>query len=402
MALRDFFRREKRANGFGFTYPNVYVDEAGRMGRLFPDVNAGVIVDETSTLSVPGIWRAVTLISDAIGGLPFHAYRSEEYVDPQPNLLIKPVATETRIETVSAMVASLIIHGNYVAILGEPGVNGYPDSFYPVAVHRVQVRRENGELIYRIENRDYSADEVLHIKGFSMPGEHVGYGILSAQRQAIGGAVAVNTYAQRYFDGGAQPTGIIYSSNPDLSQEEADALKSAWLRQYGGTKRTPAVLNESTKFQQLSDNAKDAQLLETRAFSLTEIANMIGLPAYYLGAPNSSRTYSNVSEENLQLVRWSLMPWIQRIEQKMTEYLPRGQFAKMNVDALLRPDTKSRYEAHKIALDAGFLTLDEVRELENREPLDETTSEEPVPAEVVSTHEEESDTEEDSSDDDRA
>jgi HK97 family phage portal protein len=300
------------------------------------------------------------------------------------------------------MVASLIIHGNYVAILGEPGVNGYPDSFYPVAVHRVQVRRENGELIYRIENRDYSADEVLHIKGFSMPGEHVGYGILSAQRQAIGGAVAVNTYAQRYFDGGAQPTGIIYSSNPDLSQEEADALKSAWLRQYGGTKRTPAVLNESTKFQQLSDNAKDAQLLETRAFSLTEIANMIGLPAYYLGAPNSSRTYSNVSEENLQLVRWSLMPWIQRIEQKMTEYLPRGQFAKMNVDALLRPDTKSRYEAHKIALDAGFLTLDEVRELENREPLDETTSEEPVPAEVVSTHEEESDTEEDSSDDDRA
>ena len=401
MALRDFFRREKRANGFGFTYPNVYVDEAGRMGRLFPDVNAGVIVDETSTLSVPGIWRAVTLISDAIGGLPFHAYRSEEYVDPQPNLLIKPVATETRIETVSAMVASLIIHGNYVAILGEPGVNGYPDSFYPVAVHRVQVRRENGELIYRIENRDYLADEVLHIKGFSMPGEHVGYGILSAQRQAIGGAVAVNTYAQRYFDGGAQPTGIIYSSNPDLSQEEADALKSAWLRQYGGTKRTPAVLNESTKFQQLSDNAKDAQLLETRAFSLTEIANMIGLPAYYLGAPNSSRTYSNVSEENLQLVRWSLMPWIQRIEQKMTEYLPRGQFAKMNVDALLRPDTKSRYEAHKIALDAGFLTLDEVRELENREPLDETTSEEPVPAEVVSTHEEESDTEEDSSDDDR-
>jgi HK97 family phage portal protein len=390
MALRDIFRREKRATSYGFTYPNIYVDEAGRMGRLFPDINAGVIVDETSTLSVPGIWRAVTLISDAIGGLPFHAYRSEEYVDPQPNILVKPVATETRMETVSAMVASLIIHGNYIAILGEPGLNGYPDSFYPVACHRVQVRRENGELVYRIENRDYTAAEVLHIKGFSMPGEHVGYGILSAQRQAIGGAVAVNTYAQRYFDGGAQPTGIIYSSNPDLSQEEADQLKAAWLRQYGGTKRTPAVLNESTKFQQLSDNAKDAQLLETRQFSLTEIANMIGLPAYYLGAPNSSRTYSNVSEENLQLVRWSLMPYIQRIEQRMTEYLPRGQYAKMNVDALLRPDTKSRYEAHKIALDSGFLTLDEVRELENREPLAETVSEEPIPAEVVSVHEEES------------
>jgi HK97 family phage portal protein len=215
------------------------------------------------------------------------------------------------------------------------------------------------------------------------------YGILAAQRQAIGGEVAVNTYAQRYFDGGAQPTGIIYSANPDLTQEDADLLKSQWLKQYGGTKRTPAVLNESTKFQQLSDNAKDAQLLETRAFSLTEIANMIGIPAYYLGAPNSSRTYSNVSEENLQLVRWSLMPYIQRIEQAFTEYLPRGQFAKMNVDALLRPDTKTRYETHKIALDSGFLTVDEVREFENRQPITETDTVENFPAEVASTPEEE-------------
>jgi HK97 family phage portal protein len=389
MALRDFFRREKRATSYGFTYPNVYVDEAGRMGRLFPDINAGVIVDETSTLSVPGIWRAVTLISDAIGGLPFHAYRDEKFVDPQPNLLIKPVPTETRIETISAMIASLIIHGNYIAILGEPGANGYPDSIHPVACHRVNVRRQDGELVYKIGERDYGSDEVLHIKGFSMPGEMVGYGIMSAQRQAIGGAVAVNTYAQRYFDGGAQPTGIIYSANPDLTQEEADLLKSQWLRQYGGTKRTPAVLNESTKFQQLSDNAKDAQLLETRQFSLTEIANMIGLPAYYLGAPNSSRTYSNVSEENLQLVRWSLLPFVQRVESSFTELLPRGQFAKMNIDALLRPDTKTRYETHKIGLDAGFLTVDEVRELENREPLAETMDVDPVPAEVVSDHLEE-------------
>ena len=389
MGLFDFLRREKRATSYGFTYPNVYVDAQGHMGRLFPDINAGVIVDETSTLSVPGIWRGVTLISDAIGGLPFHAYRGEEYVDPQPNLLVKPDPTCTRIETISAMVASLIIHGNYIAILGEPGVNGYPDSIFPVSSYKVQVKKQDGRLIYRINDADYTSDEILHIKGFSMPGEMVGYGILAAQRQAIGGAVAVNTYAQRYFDGGAQPTGIIYSANPDLTQEDADLLKSQWLRQYGGTKRTPAVLNESTKFQQLSDNAKDAQLLETRAFSLTEIANMIGLPAYYLGAPNSSRTYSIVSEENLQLVRWSLLPYVQRIESSFTELLPRGQYAKMNLDALLRPDTKTRYETHKIALDSGFLTVDEVREFENRQPIGDTDSVENTPAEVASTPEQE-------------
>lgn len=365
------------------SYPNVYVDAAGRMNTYFPGVNAGVFVDTTTTLSVPGIWRGVTLISDAIGALPVHAYRSEKYVDPQPNILVRPVATETRIETISAMVAALLIHGNYVAILGPPGVNGYPDSFYPVNPEKVGVRREEGAIVYRINNVDYDSSEIMHIKGFSLPGELVGYGILAAQRQAIGGAIATQTYAQRYFNGGAIPPAYIESDNVDLTQEEADAMKTAWLQSYGGINMTPPVFNASTRIKTIAANARDSQLVESRQYSLTEIANMIGLPAYYLGAPNSSRTYSNVSEENLQLVRWSLMPWISRIEAKLTDYIPRGQVVKFNVDALLRPDTKSRYEAHAIAIDKGFLTVDEVRELENREPLSEDPDYEPVPAQVV-------------------
>jgi HK97 family phage portal protein len=357
-----------RGTTFSNTYPNVYVDAAGRMSTMFSGVNAGVYVDTTTTLSVPGIWRGVTLISDAIGGLPLHAYRGEEYVDPQPSILERPVATETRIETISSMVAALLIHGNYVAILGPPGSNGYPETFYPVSPEKVGVRLEEGQIVYRINSTDYDSSEVMHIKGFSLPGELVGYGILSAQRQAIGGAIATQTYAQRYFNGGAIPPAYLESDNPDLTQEEADAMKMAWMQSYGGINMSPPVFNSSTRVKTIASTARDSQLVESRQYSLTEIANMIGLPAYYLGAPNSSRTYSNVSEENLQLVRWSLMPWISRIEQKLTDYIPRGQTAKFNVDALLRPDTKSRYEAHAIALRYGFLTVDEVRELEHREP----------------------------------
>lgn len=378
------------------SYPNVHIDAAGRMSTYFSGVNAGVFVDTTTTLSVPGIWRGVTLISDAIGALPVHAYRSEKYVDPQPNILVRPVATETRIETISAMVAALLIHGNYIAILGAPGPNGYPETFYPVNPEKVGVRRDEGAIVYRINNVDYDSSEIMHIKGFSLPGELVGYGILAAQRQAIGGAIATQTYSQRYFNGGAIPPAYIESDNVDLTQEEANAMKSAWLQSYGGINMTPPVFNASTRIKTIAANARDSQLVESRQYSLTEIANMIGLPAYYLGAPNSSRTYSNVSEENLQLVRWSLMPWISRIEAKLTDYIPRGQVVKFNVDALLRPDTKSRYEAHAIAIDKGFLTVDEVRELENREPLSEDPDYEPVPAQIVNDptleDEEESDT----------
>ena len=175
------------------------------------------------------------------------------------------------------------------------------------------------------------------------------------------------------FNGGAVPNVVIESSDPDLSQEKAEQLKFQWMQHYGGINHAPPVLNETTKIKEISHNARDSQLIEARTFSLTEIANILGLPGYYLGAPNSSRTYSNVSEENLQLVRWSLMPWISRIEQKLTDYLPRGQYAKFNLDALLRPDTKSRYDAHKVALDAGFLTVDEVREIEDLDPMEPIT-----------------------------
>lgn len=357
--------------------PNAYVDSLGRVSRFYDTVYSGVFVDERTTLSIPGVWRGITLIADAIGSLPLHAYRGDQRLDPTPPLLERPFPGETRVETISAMVSSLLVYGNYVAILGEPGANGYPESLYPIAPNRVSIMRRDGRLVYKLDETEYDQSEVFHVKGFSLPGHVAGIGILAAQKQGLGIAIALQEYAAKYFDGGAQPTGVLYSSDPDLDQDEADLLKAMWTRHYGGTSREPAVLSESVKFEQLSDNAKDSQLVESRTFSLTEIANMLGLPGSYLGAPNSSRTYANIEQENQSLLRWSLTPWLSRIEARLTDYLPRGQYAKFNVDALLRSDTLTRYQAHKIALESGFLTIDEVRtDFENRPPMGEpeTTS----------------------------
>jgi len=131
----------------------------------------------------------------------------------------------------------------------------------------------------------------------------------------------------------------------------------------------PAVLNSTTDFEILSSNAQESQLIEAQLAGLTEAANILGLPAYYLGAPNSSRTYANVEQENLQLVRWSIQPIAERIEQSLSDLLVRGQYAKFNYDALLRTDTLSRYQAHAVGISSGFLTVNEVREMENRDPI---------------------------------
>ena len=347
-----------------------YVDSLGRVGRFFEGNWAGAYVDQNTALGIPAIYRGITLISDAIGALPLCAYRNKREVLPTPQILMRPVPTETRMETISAMAAALIIHGNYVAVLGEPGANGLPDSIYPVSPDRVQVSTDKGRIIYKIDERTYDQSEIMHIKNFTLPGDLVGKGILAVAKQALGKEIAINEYASRYFDGGVNPTAVIKSANPDLSQEEADALKSAWMAMYSSRNRSPVVMNSSTDFEVLSSNAAESQLVEAQTAGLTEAANILGLPPYFLGSPNSSRTYSNVVEENLQLIKWSIQPIAERIEAAFSDLLVRGQTAGFKYDSFLKTDTASRYNAYATALSNGFLTVDEVRNYENLDAMD--------------------------------
>lgn len=354
--------REKRS---------AYVDSQGRISRTWIDTYAGVTVDTATTLSVPAIWRAVTMISDDVGSLPIHAYRGITRLQPTPRILRQPNPLETPMETFSAMAAALLLHGNYIALKGPANSTGYPDFIIPVNPEKVSIFVRDGERGYRIDDVLYDPRDVFHIKGFSLPGEVAGVGIIAAQRQGIGAAIAVMEYAARYFDGGAMPSYLIKSENPDLTEDEAQLLKQKWIEHYGGRSRIPAVMNSSTDIEVLTANANDAQLVEARNQSILDAANIVGVPGNAVGAPNTSRTYTNTELQALEYIKTSLRPIVTRIEQAMSTLLPNGQEARMSYDALLRTDTLTRYQAHKIALESGFLTIDEVRQLENREPLGE-------------------------------
>ncbi len=351
------------------TFPNGNsVDGYGRISRNYVDTWAGTYVDRSSALSVPGVWRGVNLIACAIAGLPIDAIRNGQVI-PTPPILSRPNPPETRFSTIQAAVAGAIVDGNFFAVLGPLGPSGYPDTIYPIDPMRVKCKYEDGRRVYEVDNVRFDQSEIMHVPGFTFPGEHLGCGILQAQRQGLGMSIAVNEYAARYFNGGTTPSVVLHTENPDLSQEDADLIKQKWLMHYGGRSREPAVLG-GIKVEPLTDNAGDSQLVESRQFDLTEIANILGIPGYYIGAPNSSRTYSNVQEEQMQLLRFALMPWIVRFEQAFSDLLPRGQVAKFNVDAFLRADTLTRYQAHAIGLTSGFLTVDDVRKIEDLEPLE--------------------------------
>jgi len=142
------------------------------------------------------------------------------------------------------------------------------------------------------------------------------------------------------------------------------------MSMYSSRNRAPVVMNASTDFEVLSSNAAESQLVEAQTAGLTEASNILGLPPYYLGAPNSSRTYSNVEEETLQLIKFSIQPIAERIEAAFSDLLVRGQYAKFKYESMLKTDTLNRYNAYAIALANGFLTVDEVRDKENLDGMD--------------------------------
>lgn len=335
-------------------------------------------------MSLPGAWRAATLVSDLLGGVPWYAYRERaglpvEQITPTPPLLLQPAPPDTRMTTLSSMVLDLIWHGNAVAIIAERNKDGWPTALLPCPAEYVHARRVHqsdtqinlpvGEIVYFIGQDTYTADDVIHVKGPCRPGGLRGMGLIENH---LGGTVALAAELSRQAKSlttSGIPTGILRSTDPEMEQEDADALKLAWVASQRD--RTVAVLNSTTDFQPLAWNPSESQLLDARKYSLHELALIFGIPPYFLGVDHSgSKTYSNVEQEGLNLLKYSsLAGHLARFEQTISQHLPRGTYARADLDSILRADTKTRYEAHAIGIASGFLTDDEAREIEGRPPL---------------------------------
>jgi HK97 family phage portal protein len=181
-------------------------------------------------------------------------------------------------------------------------------------------------------------------------------------------AATVRSYAGSTFGTGV-PAGYLKVNQPNLTPEQAADLKSRWMVQHGGTQRSIAVLNATTEFHPIALSPVDAELGAAREWGLRDIALAFGVPPYMLGIPGDSATYANVESRMIELRTFTLLPWIRRIESTLDAQLPRGTSLKVATDATLRADTLTRYQAYSVGLTGGWLTVDEIRAMENRPPL---------------------------------
>ena len=274
----------------------------------------------------------------------------------------------------------LLIWGNAYAQIIRDG-NGRVLALYPLLPDKMEADRdENGQLYYiYTRNSDENPNfmdygrvylrrqDVLHIPGLGFDGL-VGYSPIAMAKNAVGMTLACEEYGASFFENGANPGGVL--EHPGVLKDPAK-VRESWHSVYGGSKNAGkvAVLEEGMKYQQIGIPPEEAQFLETRKFQINEIARLYRIPPHMVGDLEKS-SFSNIEQQSLEFVKYTLDPWVIRWEQSLQRALLLPQekneyFIKLNVDGLLRGDYQSRMTGYSIGRQNGWLSGNDIREMED-------------------------------------
>jgi HK97 family phage portal protein len=331
---------------------------------------------------IPAVARATSLIVDTLAALPWRVMRGTEQL-PTPDWISDPQALrmDGRIVDESQLadarwswmdfwtqwITSALWFGDgYIYVPARDSFNAPRPPLY--VLHPDDVRIENG--VYSVADVELSPQSLIHLRGEGPVVKGHGLGVLERFARTLGYTSTLRDYAGNVFYNGV-PAGYLKVTKEGLAQDKADLLKERWLAAHGGSRKSIAVLNSTTEFHPLTMTPVDTALIEAMAENLNEIANAFGIPGYMIGSTTDTNTYANIESRRTDLVTFTYLPWAARIEAVLDAQLPRGTSVKVALDALARADTATRYATYKIALDAGILTVDEVRALEDRPPLAE-------------------------------
>ena len=349
---------------------------------FFGSTSSGKVVNERTAIQTTAVYACVRVLSEAIAALPLQTYRytsngKEKAVDHNLYHLLhnEPNPEMTSFVFRETLMGHLLLWGNAYAQIIRDG-RGKVIALYPLMPDKMTVdRNEKGDLIYIYlkDGMNYvlKSEEVLHIPGLGFDGL-VGYSPIAMAKNAIGMAIATEEYGAKFFSNGANPGGVL--EHPGVVKDPA-RIRESWNSVYQGTGNAHkvAVLEEGMKFQSIGIPPEQAQFLETRKFQINEIARIYRVPPHMIGDLEKS-SFSNIEQQSLEFVMYTLDPWVVRWEQAIIRSLispteKKEYFVKFNVNGLLRGDYQSRMSGYAVGRQNGWLSADDIRELEDMNKL---------------------------------
>ena len=352
---------------------------------------AGKTVTERSAMQMTAVYSCVRILAEAVAGLPLHVYRynadggKEKAIDHPLYLLLhdEPNPEMSSFVFRETLMTHLLLWGNAYAQIIRNGKNQVV-ALYPLMPNKMSVDRdENGKLYYTyyrgsdeaLRDRQYAVklqpSDVLHIPGLGFDGL-VGYSPIAMAKNAIGMAIACEEYGAKFFANGAAPGGVL--EHPGTIKDPA-RVRESWQSTFGGSGNANkiAVLEEGMKYTPIGISPEQAQFLETRKFQINEIARIFRVPPHMVGDLEKS-SFSNIEQQSLEFVKYTLDPWIVRWEQSIMRSLllqseKKEYFVKFNLEGLLRGDYQSRMNGYAIARQNGWMSANDIRELENQDRI---------------------------------
>ena len=349
---------------------------------FFGSTASGKTVNERTAMQTTAVYSCVRILAETIAGLPLHTYRytdngKEKAIDHPLYYLLhsEPNPEMTSFVFRETLMSHLLLWGNAYAQIIRDG-RGKVLALYPLMPDRMTVdRTENGQLFYSYikDGVQYPlrSDEVLHIPGLGFDGI-VGYSPIAMAKNAIGMAIATEEYGAKFFANGANPGGVL--EHPGVVKDPA-RVRDSWNAVYQGSANAHrvAVLEEGMKFQSIGIPPEQAQFIATRKFQLNEIARIFRIPPHMIGDLEKS-SFSNIEQQSLEFVMYTLDPWVIRFEQSIQRSLfseseKKTYFTKFNVNSLLRGDYSSRMAGYAVGRQNGWLSANDIRELEDMNKL---------------------------------
>ncbi len=367
-------------------------------GSMFSSTWAGNNVSTASSLQLLAVYGCVRFICEGIATLPVDVFRATPDGGREalstPRWLQFPTPDLDFIAWCTQVLTSLLLAGNAYCRKSYSGQAGNSvDQLIPLDPQAVAVTREQGRKTYRINGIAQDPASILHIPGVMFPGAETGVSPVEAARQSVGGGLAVEEFAGRFFGQGANLGGVIEDPGP-LDPVKAKETANIWAKLHGGNRKAhlPGVLQGGATWKSTGVTNEQSQFLQTRQFTSAQIAaQMFLIDPTEFGLSldkGSSVTYANLEQRNARKVQVTFLPWIVRLETALSALLASPRYLKFNVNGLLRGDTKTRFETYEIASrintaaaavgEPPVLTTEEMRGYEDLEPYEGE-----VPAPVV-------------------
>ena len=349
----------------------------------------GIAVNPRSALGLPAAFAAINVIATDVSCLPLRIYRRLEgggRVESREHplwdaLTVSLDAEVPSMRTRQALMGHTLGWGNGYLEIGYTR-GGRAARLYPLTPGQAfaDVTPISKKLYYQVEGESWSPSRIFHLAGFGFDGVQ-GYSPIALCRQAVGLGIAAETYGAGFFGGGSKPGGVIQvPGSLGRTQEEAEEamerIRSGWEKIHQGSENSArvAVLEGGSVYQAITIDPKDAQFLETRQFQVLEICRLYRVPPNKL-MDLSQAHLANLEFSNLDYMQTTLMPWCEAWEQEANLKLltaaerSQGYYIEHNMNAYLRGDTKARAEYYQRMRDLGALSPDEIRQLENLNPI---------------------------------